>query len=168
MRSLQQGFTLLELLVVIAIAAVLTGLAVPSFRAAIQSAESRDAATGFYAALNRARSEAIARNTEVSLCARNVADPAVPACATGSGSDAAWRNGWIIYATNTPAEPLLIHEPIADGLMLGVTTSPLAFDANGRVAASVSFDLCRGMPDTKGRNIRATRSGRVVLEPKTC
>ena len=43
----QRGFTLLELLVVIAIAAILTGIAVPSFRAAIRNAEMRDASTAF-------------------------------------------------------------------------------------------------------------------------
>lgn len=168
MRHTHAGFTLMELLVVIAIAAVLTGLAIPSFQASIRSAESRDAATSFYSALARARSEAIARNADINICARNVTDLNTATCATGTGADAAWRNGWIVYQGATPTDVLLIHEPIADALLLSGAAGILTFDASGRVTTLANFDLCRGAGDAKGRRISVSRSGRVALEAKSC
>lgn len=165
MRRVAQGFSLMELLVVIAIAAILTGIAIPSFRSIIQSAESRSAATSFYSALTRARSEAIARNTAMSICARDVSNLTTPTCSTSS---TAWRDGWIIFASSAPTVPLQVHEPIADGLTLGSVTTPFVFDATGRTAVATSFALCRGSPDSRGRSITVSRSGRVALEPYTC
>ncbi len=138
---MQNGFTLLELLVVIAIAGILAGLAVPSLRDTIQSANARAAATAFYTALNRARSEAIANNQPVLICARDATTPTT--CATGTTASTAWSNGWIV-------------------------TSPLAFDATGRVGKTERFDLCRGTDTRYGRRITVARSGRVSLEQKPC
>ena len=165
MRRVAQGFTLMELLVVIAIAAILTGIAIPSFRTTIQNAEARSAATSFYTALTRARSEAIARNATISVCARDVSNLTTPTCST---SNTAWRDGWIIFASSAPTTPLQVHEPLADGLTLGAVNTPFMFDATGRAAVATRFDLCRGSPDTRGRSITVSRSGRVALEPYTC
>ncbi|MES2885825.1 MAG: GspH/FimT family pseudopilin [Pseudomonadota bacterium] len=168
MRRAEAGFTLMELLVVIAIAAVLTGLAIPSFRTSINSAESRDAATSFYSALARARSEAIARNAEIHVCARSVTNLNTATCSNGSGAAAAWRNGWIVYQGASPTDVLLIHEPIADQLLLGGAAGSLTFLASGGVNVVANFDLCRGTGDVNGRRISVSRSGRVALEPRSC
>lgn len=160
-----RGFTLLELLVVISIAAVLTGLAVPSFRDSIRSAESRTAATDFYGDLARARSEAIARNADVSICARDLSNPSVPACQSASSN---WENGWVVYAGGSPASPIAIHAELPNQLTLQGVSSPLIFTAAGRVNASATFDLCRGSGDSKGRRLVVSRSGRVVLEQRPC
>lgn len=165
MRQTQIGFTLLELLVVIAIAAVLTSLAIPSFRGTLHRAETRDAATSFYSALTRARSEAIAHNAPISVCARDITQLNTPTCASGN---TAWRNGWIVYAGSSPTTPIQIHEQIADGLLLGTVTSPLVFDNSGRVTTSTTFDLCRTPSDGKGRRLIVSRSGRVSLAEHAC
>lgn len=166
MHRLESGFTLMELLVVIAIAAVLTGVAIPTFRTAMQSAEARTAATDFYSALNRARSEAIARNTPVLVCARDAAVLDKPTCAaTGS---TAWEDGWVVYAGNAADTPLQVGEPLANGLTLGSIASPLAFDTAGRAPASADFDLCHGDRANVGRRISLSRSGRVSLELRPC
>ena len=165
MRTAQAGFTLMELLVVIAIAGVLTGIAIPSFRTIVQGAESRQAATSFYTGLARARSEAIARNSTVSICARDLTDPAVPACASGATN---WQDGWIIYAGTTLGAPLQIQAPLPDDLALTGVSSPLEFDAAGRVGTAATFDLCRAAPDPRGRQITVSRSGRVALDLHPC
>lgn len=166
MHRQNAGFTLMELLVVIAIAAVLTGVAVPSFRTAMQSAEARTAATEFYSALNRARSEAIARNTPVQVCARDAAVLTTPTCAAAGTTR--WQDGWLVVASNDPTTLLQVGEPLANGLTLGSIASPLAFDTAGRAPASADFDLCHGDRANVGRRISLSRSGRVSLELRPC
>ncbi|MDO9451473.1 MAG: GspH/FimT family pseudopilin [Stagnimonas sp.] len=165
MRTAQIGFTLMELLVVIAIAGILTGIAIPSFRSMMQGAESRQAATSFYTGLARARSEAIARNSVVSICARDLSNPQVPACASGGSS---WQDGWIIYQGTTLGTALQIQGPLPHDLALTGVSSPLAFDAAGRVGTAATFDLCRAAPDPRGRQITVSRSGRVALDLHPC
>ena len=155
------GFTLMELLVVIAIAAILTSLAVPGFKTMVENAQRRDASTAFYTALMRARSEAIARNTNVSVCARSASAPDVPACA---GSPGNWQGGWLVYSGSNSTSPLLVHEAIANGFTLTGVASPLVFDATGRIGTAADYLLCKGAGDSRPRRIRVSRSGRVSLE----
>jgi len=61
------GVTLIELLVVIALASLLAGIAVPSFNDTIRRNRIDTAANIFLNALNYARTEAIRRNTYITL-----------------------------------------------------------------------------------------------------
>ena len=74
------GFTLVELMVAIVIAGILAALAVPSFSNLIASQRAKSIASELYAALSKARSEAITRNANVSL----------------SPKAGGWQNGWQI------------------------------------------------------------------------
>lgn len=61
------GFSLIELLIGIAIMAILAGLAMPSFQAWLQNTQIRNAAESVQNGLQRARAEAVARNTNVAF-----------------------------------------------------------------------------------------------------
>ena len=82
MRFVARGFTLIELMVVVAIAAILMGLALPSFKSFIEGQRVKAAASDFAMAAIYARSEAIKRNGEVG----------VVAAAT------IWKDGWSVKA----------------------------------------------------------------------
>jgi type IV fimbrial biogenesis protein FimT len=84
-----EGFSLIELLVVIAIAAVLAGLAVPSFQGLIASSNLTSATNDLIATLARAKADAIRRGKRVTVCMS--ADGA--ACTTTG----AWTQGWIMF-----------------------------------------------------------------------
>lgn len=161
MRHAAVGFTLMELLVVIAIAAILAGLAVPSFKTMVENAQRREASTAFYIALTRARSEAIARNTNISVCARSASVPDTPTCASSLSN---WQGGWIVHSGTSTASPLLVHETIANGFTLTGVASPLVFDATGRIGTAADYLLCKGTGDSQPRRISVSRSGRVSLE----
>lgn len=63
----QAGFSLIELMVGILILAILASIAVPSFRVWLQNSQIRNASESIVNGLQRARSEAVGRNTNVEL-----------------------------------------------------------------------------------------------------
>jgi len=76
-----QGFTLIELMVTVSIAAILLGMAIPSFTSTITSNRLTTNANELVTALNLARSEAIKRGQHVVVKK------------TGTN----WENGWQVF-----------------------------------------------------------------------
>jgi type IV fimbrial biogenesis protein FimT len=93
-RIRTRGFTLLELMFTLTMAAILMGLAIPTFRTMSASNRIITQANDMVAAVNFARSEAITRNSNIVFCRATSAT--ATACAP---SLANWTN-WIL---RTPA-----------------------------------------------------------------
>lgn len=68
MKKRQAGLTLIELLIGLVVMTVLTSLAVPGFQSLREQYTVRSAGMAVYADLQLARSEAIKRNREVTVC----------------------------------------------------------------------------------------------------
>lgn len=120
-----RGFTLPELLAVVAVMAILATVAAPSFSELIASQRAKGAASDMFASLLRTRSEAIKRNTEVTL----------------APSGTTWASGWSI-AHPTDDDVLLEDR----GAVLGATiTGPtsVTYLPNGRVKGTTppEFDI---------------------------
>lgn len=64
-RTAQAGFTLVELMIGIVILAILAAVAVPSFQTWLLNSQVRNAAESISNGLQRARAEAVGRNTDV-------------------------------------------------------------------------------------------------------
>jgi type IV fimbrial biogenesis protein FimT len=84
------GFTLVELLMTIALASILMAIAVPSFNQLVVGSRLTTQANELVAAINLARSEAIKRNANISLCRANSAT--ATACSASAGN---WQH-WIV------------------------------------------------------------------------
>jgi type IV fimbrial biogenesis protein FimT len=86
------GFTIIELMITVALASILLAVAVPSFTQMIVGNRLTTQTNDMVAAISLARSEAIKRNANVTLCraASNLTD-----CVTASGT---WQN-WVIRTT---------------------------------------------------------------------
>jgi len=86
-----RGFTLIELMVTLVILAILTMIALPSFRDTIRRNRVNSASNALLADLNYARAEAIDRGQIVTLCP----SPDAANCTSGGTS---WSAGWMIYS----------------------------------------------------------------------
>jgi type IV fimbrial biogenesis protein FimT len=96
-----RGFTLVEVMVVITISVILVAMALPSFRTMIRSSEISSATNSVVAGLDVARSEAIRRNTVVTMCRSTDAASPNPGCssaASGNFANNDWAVGWIVFA----------------------------------------------------------------------
>ena len=115
-RTAMAGFTLIELMVVVTIIAIFAGLGAPSMRDLLLNQRMRSVSLDLYTSLALARSEAIKRNTQVSL---------VP-----NGGD--WATGWTVQAGGTTLR--------AQDALTGITTTGpvgnVTYRGNGRLPGS--------------------------------
>lgn len=113
----QSGFTLVEVMVAIAIVAIFAALAAPSFAELIARTRTKSVASELHAALSRTRSEALMRNTQITIVAK-------------SGS---WQSGWVV---SDPSGGGNIDDR---GATAGVSVSgpaSVSFNASGRLSSS--------------------------------
>ena len=165
----QAGVTLIELMVVVGIAAIMATIAAPSFSDFIQNTRLTSTMTLLTGDLNRARSEAIKRNSRVLVCAHAINGTA---CANTT-----WNNGWLICYDNNPQDticdvapvdgsnpnPIVIRQAINLRLNLtstvaGVATPTIWFNPNGTANAAAILALCckSAVPTTSSANIAVT------------
>jgi type IV fimbrial biogenesis protein FimT len=84
------GYTLIEMLMTIAVAAILMGLAIPSFRYITNANRIASELNGLLGDLQLARAEAIKEGRTVSVCQSS--DGAT--CTNSTG----WQGGWIVFS----------------------------------------------------------------------
>lgn len=95
MRKIK-GFTLIELMVTLAVAAIVLGIAIPSFNQTMRNNSSSALGSELAGALNYARSEAVKRAKRVSICASN--DGATCLAADN------WEEGWLVFIDDAAAD----------------------------------------------------------------
>ena len=133
------GFTLIELLVTISVLAILIVVAVPSFISVINSNRLAAQANDVVAALQLARSEAVRRNTAVTVCRSN--DGSTCVTAAGQGQLLTFIDA---NANNTAqAAEILRTSAIKSPLRVSNSVARIAFRADGlaRTAANALLPL---------------------------
>ena len=170
----QRGFTLLELMITITVLGILLGLAVPSFREAIQNNRIVSQNNEFITALNYARSEAIRRSDTVSVCSS--------ANGTSCSTTTNWSTGWITFVDlngdgnlngaevvmqrGPPAMPnITVNSPAAGGSLTNVR-----FSGNGMLSSTAgNFTLLKtGCTGLTARQIAVSVTGRVSTIKVAC
>lgn len=169
----RNGFTLVEMMIAIAILAILLSIGVPSMTEAMLGSKLSSFANNFVASANMARSEAIKRNVEVTLCAS--ADGA--SCATSGG----WEQGWVVMCQSEDnvackvggANSIVMHrqQALPTGLKMSENSDQrtLAFKSTGVGATGATLKLCRSTPTvgSQERVIRVTATGRASVSKTT-
>ncbi len=135
MKRAHSGFTLLELMVVLAIAGVLFAVGIPAMGNFLRNSRITGAANDVMVAMHMARSEAVKRRLNVTLCTS-----ANAMNANGSANDNATcaasssLTGWIVFVDNgtvgtrqVASDPLLMaHPPMNTQIVARSSVNPFA------------------------------------------
>jgi len=146
----QAGFTLIEAMVVVAIMIILASVGVPAMQDMVVNQRIKSTTSDLFSSILRARSEAIKRNTDVSI---------MPATN--------WNSGWTIPSP-TAGEPALLALTTRPAITVAAPAAGITFTAAGRIkgAANVTFNVSgtRGTP----RCITIDLGGRPNVQPHSC
>jgi type IV fimbrial biogenesis protein FimT len=166
----QNGVTLFEVLIALAIVAIVSVMALPTMNASLQNSRVRTISTDFTSSLNYARSEAVKRDTPVSVCA---SQDTTNYNTCGTAAD--WRNGWItfidpagngsIIATNR----LGIRESFT-GVIMTTTAGRVTFQGTGFLLAGATDYVINGTdcPGNYARLINVATTGRTSVNDGVC
>ncbi|MFW2404755.1 MAG: GspH/FimT family pseudopilin [Gammaproteobacteria bacterium] len=172
------GFTLVELMVTMLVAAIVLGVGIPAFSQFVSTNQMAAAVNDFTTAIHMARTEAVKRRANVTMCPSADWDSAAPTCNNGG----TFQNGWIVFVDCTVQPPpantcgapnynvdafdtvVSVHGPLPDDIVANFTTNPgtpqyVTYSATGfprQIAVGLppktDFQLCdhRGNTDIGG------------------
>lgn len=149
-----RGFTLVELLVTMSVLVIMATLAAPAFTSMIASQRLRGMATDFHQSLLKARSEAIKRNTSVTLNPIN-------------GS---WGQGWTIADPTNPSGPPLDQRSVSAAISVTTSLAQVTYQGSGRItAASTPTFVFSASASSDTRCVSIDPSGRpYAVKGSTC
>lgn len=156
------GFTLIELMITLAIAAILAGLAAPSFADLIKNNRMTTQYNELLGSLSIARSEAIKRALTVTVCHSN--DLSTPAC-TGE-----WQEGWLVFVDNNGDgvfdtgvdEVIRVHSVLSGGNTLNFARDRISYQSDALATGFTgTFTLCDDRGDSSSKGLVVSNTGRV-------
>lgn len=180
MNFSHRGFTLVELMVTLLVAAIVMGMAIPSFTTMMANNRSLTLANEFADTLSLARAQAVTRSSRVSICASS----------TGTSCAGDWKEGYIVFidtaTSDTAAAPVVgevlkyVQKPkgtveftVGYGDGGGTATSFFRYTAKGTLARLSKEALTiktqvTGCSGDYARKISITVAGQTIMQPGEC
>lgn len=128
----QRGLTLIELMVTLAVLGIVIAVAVPSFSTMISNNRALALGEDLVGALSYARSEAVKRSGNVTLCASK----------NGAACDGAWTDNWIVIvdgATSEGAPAPIVSEVLRQWPVSDTSAAVSAINQGGANIGFVRF-----------------------------
>lgn len=148
------GFTLIELMVVVSVFAVLIAAALPSYNDFVRNQRVKTASFELFSSLVLARSEALTRNSTVTLTPT---------------SGANWASGWEVKAGTTT---LRKQEALSNITMVGApdTVASISYNGSGRISAALNrgIEISATGTGITTRCIKVDLSGRPLTKAEAC
>ena len=141
----KSGFTLIELMAVVAVLSVTALIAVPSMQQAIHSNQLRTEISRILAAIKLARSEAISRNTTVSMCPSSFVSTGTAACSRN------YADGWIVF-TNRDRDRVVDRD--SDEIIRVFEGLPGGYSLTNKAGTTAAFEVISYRPDGSSRRNR--------------
>ncbi len=140
-----RGFTLLELMITLVIAAVILGLAVPSFQNTISRNAVKATTRDLVSTLNTARMQSMSSRAPVTV------KPAA----------GGWADGWeLVYSSSV--EPDRTFEPSRKAKVISAANSLLFRAEGGLTGAANTLFVCHADSSIPGRKITVSFLGKVT------
>ena len=150
-----RGFTLPELLIVITVAGVMLAAGVPSFVEFIKNQRVKTASFDLFSSLVVARSEAITRNTSVTITPSSTAN---------------WANGWTISYVDAGGSTVTLRDQASMPNITITGPASVVYRGSGRLTGSTTpqFQLTATGSTVTTRCINVDLSGRPVSKAAAC
>lgn len=150
MRYGMSGFTLVELMIVVSVLAILVAAALPNYNDFVKNQRVKTASFELFSSLVLARSEALTRNSAVTV-------------APAGGN---WASGWEVRAGAT----LLRKQEALPGIATTGSTATISYNGSGRLGTALAGGItisASGVGITT-RCITIDPSGRPVTRAQAC
>jgi len=146
----QAGFSLIEMMTVVAILIVLAGVGIPNMQEMLVNQRIKTTSSDLFASILRARSEAIKRNTDVTM-----------------SPNVNWNTGWTIPSPNA-GEPALASFTTRSSITVTGPATGITFTSAGRVKGATNPQFSVSSSKGTARCITIDLGGRPNVQNKSC
>ncbi|MFA7096022.1 MAG: GspH/FimT family pseudopilin [Gammaproteobacteria bacterium] len=161
----ESGFTLIEMIITLTVAAIVLAMAVPGFSNLIRTNRVAAQTNELVSALNLARSEAVTRSMNVSVCTSDTGNDC---------TNTNWEEGWIVFTDAGTAgtvdgadQVLKVFQAVNSIAITGsgfANANYLQYRATGRADSSGTFTICPDRSGVRGRKVNVSTTGRIKVQ----